>query len=89
MLARVERTDFLQPMYVGELAHLSAKITYCSQHSLEVKVFVEAENIFSGSSSLICCTDSVLIISMYLIFEQKKKKKIQKVLGCRNERRKN
>ena len=47
-MARVERTDFLLPMYVGELAHLSAKITYCSQHSLEVKVFVEAENIFSG-----------------------------------------
>ena len=49
VMARVERTDFLLPMYVGELAHLSAKITYCSQHSLEVKVFVEAENIFSGT----------------------------------------
>lgn len=52
VLARVERTDFLQPMYVGELAHLSAKILYCSQHSLEVKVFVEAENIFSGNKRL-------------------------------------
>jgi len=52
VMARVERTDFLQPMYVGELAHLSAKITYCSQHSLEVKVFVEAENIFSGNKRL-------------------------------------
>lgn len=47
-LARVEKTDFLQPMFVGEIAHLHAQITFCSEHSLEVKVTVDAENLFTG-----------------------------------------
>uniref|UniRef100_H2Z599 HotDog ACOT-type domain-containing protein n=1 Tax=Ciona savignyi TaxID=51511 RepID=H2Z599_CIOSA len=48
VLARVERTDFLQPMYVGELSHLVAEVTFCSKHSLEVKVTVRAENLITG-----------------------------------------
>ena len=58
-LVRVEKTDFLLPMYVGEVAHLSAEITYCSEHSLEVKVYVEAENLFTGLSSF--CGPYVLL----------------------------
>lgn len=42
-------------MYVGEVAHLSAEITYCSEHSLEVKVYVEAENLFSGQDIYFLC----------------------------------
>nr|XP_002129019.1 cytosolic acyl coenzyme A thioester hydrolase [Ciona intestinalis] len=49
VLARVERTDFLLPMYVGELAHLVAKVTFCSSHSVEVKVKVYAENVLTGA----------------------------------------
>ena len=52
-LARVEHTDFLQPMFVGEIAHLHAVATYCSAHSIEVKVDVHAENLFKGIFSLV------------------------------------
>ncbi|XP_076820521.1 cytosolic acyl coenzyme A thioester hydrolase-like isoform X2 [Clavelina lepadiformis] len=51
-LARVEHTDFLQPMFVGEIAHLHAVATYCSAHSIEVKVDVHAENLFKGEKRL-------------------------------------
>ncbi|KAK7817300.1 hypothetical protein U0070_004437 [Myodes glareolus] len=37
-LARVERTDFLSPMCIGEVAHVSAELTYTSKHSVEVQV---------------------------------------------------
>lgn len=47
-LARVERTDFLSPMCIGEVAHVSAKITYTSKHSVEVQVNVMSEDIFTG-----------------------------------------
>lgn len=47
-LARVERTDFLHPMFIGEVAHVSAEITYTSKHSVEVQVNVLSENIVTG-----------------------------------------
>lgn len=47
-LARVERTDFLHPMLIGEVAHVSAELTYTSRHSVEVQVNVMAENILTG-----------------------------------------
>ncbi|XP_078094643.1 cytosolic acyl coenzyme A thioester hydrolase isoform X5 [Mustelus asterias] len=48
VLARVERTDFLSPMSIGDVAHVSAEITYTSKHSVEVQVNVMAENILTG-----------------------------------------
>ena len=48
-LARVERTDFLQPMFIGEVAQLSADMLYTSEHSVEVAVTVVAENIITGT----------------------------------------
>lgn len=48
-LARVERTDFLSPMCIGEVAHVSAGITYTSKHSVEVQVNVMSENILTGN----------------------------------------
>lgn len=48
-LARVERTDFLSPMCIGEVAHVSAEITYTSKHSVEVQVNVLSENILTGN----------------------------------------
>ncbi|XP_006812020.1 putative cytosolic acyl coenzyme A thioester hydrolase-like [Saccoglossus kowalevskii] len=51
-LARVERTDFLKPMFIGEVAQLHAEISYTSEHSLEVQVIVWAENILDGSKRL-------------------------------------
>uniref|UniRef100_A0A3P8ZKG8 HotDog ACOT-type domain-containing protein n=1 Tax=Esox lucius TaxID=8010 RepID=A0A3P8ZKG8_ESOLU len=51
-LARVERTDFLYPMFIGEVAHVSAEITYTSNHSVEVQVQVMSENILTGSMKM-------------------------------------
>lgn len=48
-LARVERTDFLSPVCIGEVAHVSAEITYTSKHSVEVQVNVMSENIVTGT----------------------------------------
>lgn len=52
-LARVERTDFLSPMCIGEVAHVSAEITYTSKHSVEVQVNVMSENILTGNLVLL------------------------------------
>ncbi|XP_063064886.1 cytosolic acyl coenzyme A thioester hydrolase isoform X2 [Engraulis encrasicolus] len=51
-LARVERTDFLHPMFIGEVAHVSAEITYTSKHSVEVQVNVLSENILTGAKKV-------------------------------------
>ena len=51
-LVRVERTDFLQPLFIGEVAEVYAELSYASQHSLEVKVYVWAENLVSGERRL-------------------------------------
>ncbi|XP_057389239.1 cytosolic acyl coenzyme A thioester hydrolase isoform X2 [Balaenoptera acutorostrata] len=52
VLAQVERTDFLSPMCIGEVAHVSAEITYTSKHSVEVQVHVMSENILTGTKKL-------------------------------------
>lgn len=52
-LVRVEKTEFLFPMFIGEVAHVSAEITYTSKHSLEVQVKVIAENILTGKSFVV------------------------------------
>ena len=51
-LARVEKTDFLQPMYIGEVAQVHVQLGYASKHSLEVQAFVWAENLVTGSRRL-------------------------------------
>lgn len=51
-LVRVEKTEFLTPMFIGEVAHVTAEITYTSKHSLEVQVKVMAENILTGKTKL-------------------------------------
>lgn len=51
-LARVERTDFLQPMLIGEVAQVHAELTYASNHSIEVTAYVWAENLKDGSKRL-------------------------------------
>lgn len=51
-LARVERTDFLQPLYIGEVVQVHAELGFASKHSLEVKVSVWAENLVTGARRL-------------------------------------
>uniref|UniRef100_UPI0037E78EC1 cytosolic acyl coenzyme A thioester hydrolase isoform X2 n=1 Tax=Semicossyphus pulcher TaxID=241346 RepID=UPI0037E78EC1 len=51
-LVRVEKTEFLYPVFIGEVTHVTAEITYTSKHSLEVQVKVMAENILTGAKKL-------------------------------------
>ncbi|XP_042265964.1 cytosolic acyl coenzyme A thioester hydrolase isoform X2 [Thunnus maccoyii] len=51
-LVRVEKTEFLYPVFIGEVAHVTAEIMYTSKHSLEVQVKVMAENILTGTKKL-------------------------------------
>ncbi|CAJ1085532.1 cytosolic acyl coenzyme A thioester hydrolase isoform X2 [Xyrichtys novacula] len=51
-LVRVEKTEFLSPVFIGEVTHVTAEITYTSKHSLEVQVNVMAENILTGAKKL-------------------------------------
>uniref|UniRef100_A0A2K5K145 HotDog ACOT-type domain-containing protein n=1 Tax=Colobus angolensis palliatus TaxID=336983 RepID=A0A2K5K145_COLAP len=48
-LARVQHTDFLWPMCIREVAHISTLITYTSKHSVEVQVNVMSENILTAT----------------------------------------
>ncbi|XP_061639453.1 cytosolic acyl coenzyme A thioester hydrolase isoform X3 [Phyllopteryx taeniolatus] len=52
-LVRVEKTEFLYPLFIGEVAHATAEITYTSPHSLEVQVKVMGENILTGAKKLV------------------------------------
>lgn len=52
VLARVERTDFCLPMFVGEVAHLHGEITFTSSRSLEVQMTVWGENVLTGRKRL-------------------------------------
>uniref|UniRef100_A0A8C7XS06 palmitoyl-CoA hydrolase n=1 Tax=Oryzias sinensis TaxID=183150 RepID=A0A8C7XS06_9TELE len=52
LLVRVEKTEFLSPVFIGEVVHITAEITYTSKHSLEVQVIVMAENILTGGKRL-------------------------------------
>ncbi|XP_011475196.1 cytosolic acyl coenzyme A thioester hydrolase isoform X1 [Oryzias latipes] len=52
LLVRVEKTEFLSPVFIGEVVHITAEITYTSKHSLEVQVIVMAENILTGGKKL-------------------------------------
>ncbi|KAI3357293.1 hypothetical protein L3Q82_015743, partial [Scortum barcoo] len=51
-LVRVEKTEFLSPVFIGEVAHVTAEITYTSKHSLEVQVKVMTENILTGAKKV-------------------------------------
>jgi len=46
--AAVDRVDFYEPIYVGELLNLSARINYVGRSSMEVEIDVTAENIATG-----------------------------------------
>src|SRR5260221_2827579 len=46
--ASVDRVDFHQPIYVGELLNLVARIVYVGRSSLEVEINIYAEDIPTG-----------------------------------------
>lgn len=46
--AAIDRLDFHNPVYIGELLKLKASINYAGNTSMEIGVRVEAENFLSG-----------------------------------------
>lgn len=51
-LVRFEDMSFHQPMFVGEVASLSAHVVFTSPHSVLVKVIVTAENLVRGKTRI-------------------------------------
>ena len=52
VIARVEHTDFLQPVFIGELCEVYAEVVYTSEHSIEVIAEVWSENLLTGAKRL-------------------------------------
>ncbi|MDO8690097.1 MAG: acyl-CoA thioesterase [Dehalococcoidia bacterium] len=46
--ARVESIEFLQPIYVGNLVTIEARLTFVSKHSMEVGMDVVTEDLTTG-----------------------------------------
>ena len=44
----IDRVDFREPIYAGELVICEARVTYVGRSSMEVGVKVLAENLFTG-----------------------------------------
>jgi acyl-CoA hydrolase len=44
----IDRVDFKEPIYTGELVTCTARVNYVGRTSMEVGVHVEAENLLSG-----------------------------------------
>jgi acyl-CoA hydrolase len=46
--AAIDRVDFLEPVHVGDLLHVVARVTYAGRTSMDVAVDVWSENFISG-----------------------------------------
>lgn len=46
--ARLDRMDFLEPVFVGNALTLDARLVYCGRTSMEVMVDITAENLDTG-----------------------------------------
>lgn len=44
----IDRVDFVEPIYTGELVTCTARINFVGRTSMEIGVSVEAENLLSG-----------------------------------------
>lgn len=54
-------------MCIGEVAHVSAEITYTSKHSVEVQVNVMSENILTGTSGSDVATGALRAVAIQLL----------------------
>src|SRR5579885_3284561 len=46
--ARLDRMDFLEPVFVGNALTLDARLCYCGRTSMEIMVDIRAENLDTG-----------------------------------------
>eukprot|EP00996_Jenningsia_fusiforme_P001338 NODE_2225_length_1258_cov_43.287841_g2026_i0.p1 GENE.NODE_2225_length_1258_cov_43.287841_g2026_i0~~NODE_2225_length_1258_cov_43.287841_g2026_i0.p1 ORF type:complete len:356 (+),score=79.62 NODE_2225_length_1258_cov_43.287841_g2026_i0:75-1070(+) len=72
-LVRVEETSFKEPMFVGDVARLEARVTFVSPHSMEVTVDVYAERLRwkSGDSRDVHTNHAVLWFAAIAVSEKK------------------
>lgn len=47
--AAVDRIDFHEPIHVGELLHLTARVVYVGRTSMEIEVTLHAEEVTTGA----------------------------------------
>lgn len=48
--AAVDHIDFHEPVYVGELLHIAARVVYVGRTSMEIEITLHAENIPTGAT---------------------------------------
>jgi acyl-CoA hydrolase len=73
--ASMDRLDFHEPVFVGELVILRASINYVGETSMEVGVRVEAENLLTGE---IRHTNSAYL-TMVALDENRRPRKVPKI----------
>ena len=84
--ASIDRLDFHNPVYVGDLLALTASINYAGTASMEIGVRVEAENFVTGESRH---TASAYLTFVALDPEGRPRKVPPLVLETDEERRRN
>ena len=47
--AAVDRIDFHEPIHVGELLHIAARVVYVGRTSMEIEISLHAEEVTTGS----------------------------------------
>ncbi|MCX6365735.1 MAG: acyl-CoA thioesterase [Armatimonadetes bacterium] len=47
--AAVDRIDFHEPIHVGELLHITARVVYVGRTSMEIEITLHAEEVTTGS----------------------------------------
>lgn len=45
----VDRVDFREPIFVGELVHMKASVNWAGRTSMEIGIRIEAENMLTGA----------------------------------------
>jgi acyl-CoA hydrolase len=95
--AAVDRVDFYQPIHVGELLNLVARINYVGRTSMEVEINVFAEDIPTGNVrhtnscqfTMVAVTDGVPTLVPRLVFRTREDKaryiqaKMRREMGVR------
>jgi acyl-CoA hydrolase len=61
--ASIDRLNFLQPVYVGEMVSFKASLNYTGRTSMEIGVRVESENMFTGEKRY-CASAYVTFVSL-------------------------
>lgn len=81
--ASFDRVDFIAPVYVGDIVHLDARVTYVGKSSLEVWIRVEAERVGDRALTLV----GNAFVTMVAIGEDKRPRSVRPLLLATDEER--